>query len=179
MKSTNVWRVAAIGGLVLATSASSLAQAPTQLNGLISDYTAATTVAPSGPWDVRGPWSLQLMGASGKASFSATLAMLRSDLWVISTAGDPDNPTARTFHTHHVTLVDGDVTPIANGFRVSGTATVTASGNPAPFGALSHLEVDVTGGSSVQFSNIKLTFGSPASGHFGAAPLDGVVVNAH
>jgi hypothetical protein len=37
------------------------------------------------------------------------------------------------------------------------------------------LEVDIVGGTNVKFSNITLTFGLPASNHFGTEPLPGVV----
>jgi hypothetical protein len=177
VKSRNVWRVAAhIGVVVLAVSLGALAQTPTQVkfSGLINDFSPAT-VAPVGPWEVRGEWSLKLNGDSGTADFSATLTMVRSDLWVILNSADPNAPAARSAHTHHITLADGTVTPLANGFRVSGTGTVTASGNPAPFGESSPLQIDITGGNSVAFSNIKLTLGAPAAGHFGSQALNGVV----
>jgi hypothetical protein len=162
--------------IVLALSIGVLAQTPKQMSfsGSINDFTPAS-VSPAGPWVVNGNWSLTVRGDSGKASFSAALTMLRSDYWVWSAAADPDDPSARTPHTHHIRMVDGVVTPIMNGFRVTGIATVTGSGNPAPFGLSSPLQIDITGGSSVVFSNIRVTFGSPASGHFGSQPLDGVV----
>lgn len=176
MKSKNFWWVAQIGVLVLAVGIGALAQTPVQVNfsGLMNDYTPAS-VGPVGPWEVRGEWSLKVKGDAGKADFSAVLTMVRSDYWVLTNAADVNDPSARVPHTHHITVVDGAVTPIANGFRVSGTATVTASGNPPPFGLSSPLQIDITGGSVVAFSNIKLTFGSPAAGHFGSQPLDGVV----
>src|ERR1700758_1853989 len=39
------------------------------LSGLINDYTPVTGV--SGPWGIRGEWSLNLRGDSGNATFSA------------------------------------------------------------------------------------------------------------
>jgi hypothetical protein len=176
MKSKSFWWVAQIGVLVLAAGIGALAQTPkpVRFSGLINDYTPGTSVSPVGPWEVRGKWSLIVKGRSGKADFSAFLTMERSDYWVL-TLGNPDDPSGRSPHTHTVSLVDGEVTPIDNGFRVSGTATVTASGNPPPFGSSTPLQIDITGGSVVPFSNIKLTFGSPAAGHFGSQPLDGVV----
>jgi len=175
MKSKAFWWTVRIGVLVLAVSICAPAQTPTQVNltGLINDYSPAS-VSPTGPWEVRGEWSLKVKGESGKADFSAVLTMVRSDNWV-SMFGNPDDPAGRGPHTHHVSLADGEVTPIAGGFRVSGTATVTGNGNPAPFGPSSPLQIDITGGSSVAFSNIKLTFGTPAAGHFGSQPLEGVV----
>lgn len=176
MKSKHFWRVAQIGVLVLTVSIGALAQTPKPMKfrGSINDFTPAS-VGPAGPWEVRGEWSLQVKGDSGKANFSASLTMVRSDYWVLTNAADVNDPSGRVPHTHHVTVVDGAVTPIANGFRVSGTATVTGSGNPAPFGLSSPLQIDITGGSVVAFSNVKLTFGDPAAGHLGSQPLDGVV----
>ena len=141
------------------------AQAPAalRLTGLINDYSAGG----GGPWHVHADWELRLKGASGKADFSAAVAMLRSDLWVVLTATE-----ARSPHTHHVTLTDGAVTSLPNGIRVSGTATVTGSGNPA---FVSPVQIDVTGGSAVPFSNVSVTFAGAAANHFGTLPLNGVV----
>jgi hypothetical protein len=97
-----------------------------------------------------------------------------SDGWVLRYNSGNFDPNARGAHTHHVTLVDATVTPIANGFRLTGSATITLNGSPAPV-SLSPLQVDVTGGSNVKFSNMTLTFGSPGSKHFGNEPLPGVV----
>jgi Bacterial regulatory proteins, luxR family len=51
-----------------------LAQAPPpeHLSGIISDYTPLISNAnPTGPWEMRGSWSLHLKGISGGADFSA------------------------------------------------------------------------------------------------------------
>ena len=37
------------------------------------------------------------------------------------------------------------------------------------------MQIDITGGNTVAFSNIKLTFGGDAVAHFGAQPVNGVV----
>lgn len=168
-----------VGLVVLAMSIGAQAQSsrPVHFKGLINDYTPAN-VSPVGPWEVRGQWSLRLEGESGKADFSAALTMLRSDYWVVANAANVNDPSTRVPHTHHITLEDGVVTPIANGFRVTGAIVATGSGNPAPFGQSSTLQIDITGGSSVAFSNIKLTFGGDAVGHFGSQPLDGVVISS-
>jgi hypothetical protein len=55
-----------------------------------------------------------------------------SDGWVLTKNMGNFDPNARGAHTHHVTLVDGEVTPITNGFRVTGTAVITLNGSPAP-----------------------------------------------
>jgi hypothetical protein len=92
-----------------------------------------------------------------------------------------NNPMDRMAHTHHITLVNGEVTDIPGGIEVTGPATITANGVfPPPFGSdLPTLTIDITGGSgenSVTFSNVSLLFGDPGAGHFGAKPLHGVVV---
>ncbi len=176
MKSKSFWWLALVL-VVVVVVAMSLGAMAQQLSGTINDYTPATiTVPPNslGPWEIRGEWTLKVKGDSGKADFSAVLNMVRSDYWVLQN-GNPDDPDARDAHTHHIALVDGDVTPLAHGFRVTGTAAITGNGNPAKFGLLSPLQVDVTGGSLVRYSNINLTFGSPASGHLGTQPLSGIV----
>ena len=64
------------------------------------------------------------------------------------------------------------------GFMVKGFASVTANGGFAPFapqGQLSPLQVCITGGTLVEFSNITLVFGAPASEHFGSQPINGAV----
>ncbi|MCU1271738.1 MAG: hypothetical protein JWN74_3032 [Acidobacteriaceae bacterium] len=161
MRSKGFWLVAQIG-VLLVISMGALAQAPTQakLSGLFNDYTPAT----SGAWEVRGEWSLRVKGDSGTADFSAALTMGLS------------TPTARNAHTHHITLVDGVVTSLTNGFRVTGTATITGNGSyPPPFGGSSTVQIDITGGNTVAYSNIKLTFGGDAVAHFGPQPVNGVV----
>jgi hypothetical protein len=98
-----------------------------------------------------------------------------SDGWVLSENNGDFDPTMRNPHTHHISLVAHDVTRLATGgFQVSGTATVTLNGSPAPVSP-TPLVITVTGGSDVEFSNIALTFGLPGSKHFGAVPITGVV----
>lgn len=166
-----------IGVLVLAISSGALAQIPTQMNfrGLINDFTPATGL--SGPWEIHGEWFLQVNGVSGKASFSAALTMERSDLGVmLNGGGNLDIPKQRAAHTHHITLVDGTVTPLANGFEVTGPVTITGNGTfPPPFGTPSSATIDITGGNTVIFSNIKVTLAGAAATHFGSQPINGVV----
>ena len=66
------------------------------------------------------------------------------------------------------------MTSIPNGFKVSGTATITANGNVTPYSS-APVEVEITGGNLLQFSNMKLTFRGVAVDHFGSQPYDGVV----
>ena len=145
-----------------------------KLSGLINDYTPSN-VTPTGPWEVRGDWTLILHPTLAKANFTAALTMVRSDYWVNQNSTTVDDPSQRVPHTHHVTLINGSVTSITNGFEVTGTATVTANGGAPPFGLSVPVVIDVTGNADVAHSNIKLTFQSPGDGHFGMEPLEGVV----
>jgi hypothetical protein len=94
--------LAGTGILVLLVSISPLAaqaQEDLRVTGIFNDYTAAGS---SGPWEVRGQWSVKIKKAqSGKADFSAALTMERSDMGVTLTGGDPNNPGSRNAHTHH------------------------------------------------------------------------------
>ena len=176
MKSKHLRCAAQLGVLVLMASIGALAQnrAPERLkfNGIINAYSPQTTT--TGPYEVRGTWNLQLKGSSGKANFEAALNMVLSDGWVLTLGDGNFDPNGRGAHTHHITMLNADVTPITGGFRVNGTATVTLNGSPAPISP-TPLEVDITGGTTVKFSNVALTFGTPGSMHFGTEPLPGVV----
>ena len=79
--STLWWAVRIVAVLVLAASTAALAQEwrhPVHFRGVINDYTPST-VTPKGPWEIRGPWTLDLKGESHKADFSASLTMALSD----------------------------------------------------------------------------------------------------
>jgi len=173
MNSKRFWWVARIGALVL-VSVALLAQdpQPVHFRGTINDFTPASV---GGPWEMSGTWSLDLNGDSGEANFSAVLTMVRSDLGVT----DLNSAKQRSAHTHHMTLIGGTVTPVANGFEVTGPITITANGNfPPPFGIPSTATIDVTGGNTVAFSNIKVTLTGAAVAHFGSQPINGVVRSA-
>jgi hypothetical protein len=130
-------------------------------------------------------------GRSGKADFSAALDMERSDQGVTQNAPTPppvtnpfDNPALRSAHTHHITLLNGKITRVTNGFQVTGHATITKDGVfPPPFGpVLPILTITITGVAptptdhgNVLFSNITVLFGAPADGHFGTNALHGVI----
>jgi len=155
-----------MGGTLQPAGAASLA--PRKATGVINDY-----VEGGGAWQINGEWSMQVKGDNTTADFVASLAMVRSDLWVLSTGADPADSALRTPHTHHVILLDGAVTPLANGWRISGDAVVTGNGNVAGFSP-APIVVEVTGGTAVSLANVKLTFSGAATGHFGSQPLDGV-----
>ncbi len=184
MKNKGFWWVAQIGVIVLA-SVGALAQTSQleHFRGTINDYTPATGV--SGPWQISGTWSLDLKDNSTQATFSAALTMVRSDMGVIlngtstSGGGSLDVSAQRNAHTHHMALVEGTVTPIPNGFEVTGPITITANGKyPPPFGTPSTATIDIVGGNSVTFSNIKLTLTGAAATHFGPQAINGVVRSA-
>lgn len=147
-------------------------RSPDEFSGVINAYTPQST---TGPYEVRGPWSLLLHEGTRKADFSAALNMELSDGWVITKNNDNFDPDMRDHHTHHITMTGAEITALSTGgFQVSGMATVTLNGNPAPISP-TPLTLEITGGSDVEFSNITLTFGSPGSKHFGTMALTGVV----
>jgi hypothetical protein len=189
------WAIRIIAVVILALGTGALAQTPMPryLSGIINDYTPATGVA--GPWEIHGAWSLKLKGDSGKADFSAVMTMEHSDYWVLANPTTPpaaptvDNPAARSPHTHHITMTDAAVSfdtsvcpanspaTTSAGFVVTGQVSITGNGNPAPFEAKgpSTLQVCITGGAEVPFSNVSLVLTGPATGHFGTHAINGVV----
>lgn len=188
--------------LVQNPSAAAAQDLPTvHFSGVISDYPVSTTSsgATTGPWEVSGPWSLNLQGQSGTANFSAALTMEFSDL----SAGAGAATNARHQHTHHITMNGGVVIqnppqgtspgdcpsnaagthPYTSRLEVTGMADVAGNGG-SPFGAgvLVPVQVCIDGSIDVQFSNITLVFTnlsdgspSPATLHFGSQPVHGVV----
>jgi hypothetical protein len=161
MRNSLLVRAVCAVALAVALVSPALAQSssPFKIVGTISDYTDAANAA--GPWNITGDWSAELRGRSGRVDFIVSLAMVRST-------------TGAASHTHHVALMDATVTRIANGYRISGDAVITTSGGLAAFSG-SPLAVDITGGGAVDFSNVKMTFGGAAIGHFGDQPIEGVV----
>jgi hypothetical protein len=154
----SLWHAAAMVAVGLALTGQGRAQNDNHLAGLIHHYADAPA---SDPWHLSGQWSAWLQGDSGKADFTAAISMVKSD------------NTSRQPHTHHITLTGGHVTSIPNGIRIAGMAAVTGNG---AFSFNDPLTVDITGGSAVTYSNITITFSSTSGlGHFGTAPLRGVV----
>jgi len=169
-------------GLVLAQDVRTV-----HFKGLINDY--SPSAVSGGPWEIRGTWSLDVQ-RTGTADFTADLTMETSDYGITDTTQvDPTNPATRTPHTHHISITnatvsyDTSVCPVNNpattgvGVVVTTTATTSANGNPAPFEAkgASTLQVCLTGGSQVNFSNLTLVYTGPATGHFGPQAIHGVV----
>jgi len=186
--------IRAIMVLALAAGTAGLAQTPKQLelHGVINDYTPATLTPPS-QWEIRGPWTLTLPREHGTADFSAAVTMELSDISFLPNPLNVNTATARTQHTHHITMTnamvseDTSVCPPNNpattsaGLVITGPVSITGNGNPAPFEAKgpSTLQVCITGGAQVQYSNVTLTFTGPATGHFSTQAIHGVVRNDH
>lgn len=190
MKRKSLWfAISNVVVLIMAVGAGATARAETpffQLTGVINGFSPAS-VNPAGPWEMHGTWSLNLNPYKDTADFTADLTMERSDLWVLANNPPPpnnqlpDNTAARMSHTHHIALNNVKITVIPNGFRLSGTATVTKDGSPAPFNP-APLQVDFIGGTSLLISNVALTFlpnpskpTNDATVHFGPVAILGVV----
>ena len=155
--------------------------------GVIHDYSPSTVAG--GPYEMRGEWSLDVQ-RTGTANFTADLTMETSDYGTSNASQvDPANPGTRTPHTHHISLTNAAVTydtsvcPANNpattgpGVVVTGTVTTTGNGSPAPFESkgASTLQVCITGGSTVSFSNMTFVYTGPATTHFGPQAIHGVV----
>lgn len=162
MRLTIVWRVLSLAVLTLALSGQGLAEGQRDLRfgGLVNDYTA--NFDGGGAWHITGEWSMQVKGQSGKGAFSVGFTMVRA-------AAEP-----RSFHTHHVTLDDGEVTALANGYRITGDAGMTGNGSLAGFNG-SPMTVELTGGTAMPFSNLSIVFSGGAANHFGTGTIKGVV----
>jgi hypothetical protein len=162
MRHTIVWRLLSLAVLTLALGGHGLAQGHrvNRFAGVVNDYTA--NFDGGGAWHITGDWTVSVKGNSGKGTFSAGFTMVRA-------AVEP-----RSFHTHHVTLDDGVVTVLPNGYRISGTAAMAGNGGFAGFTG-SPVTVEITGGSAVPLSNLAITFGGGAASHFGTGTIKGVV----
>jgi hypothetical protein len=156
--------------------------------GLINDYTPSAAVTKGGPYEMRGKWSLEVNERRGTATFSAAMNMETSDYGITQGTVNKDDPTTRGAHTHHISVTDGIVNAdwmtycpkfspvITEGFVITGTATITGNGSPAPFGNPSPVTICVLGGGDVKYSNLTIAFGAPASSHFGPQAIHGLVV---
>jgi hypothetical protein len=194
------WAIRLTSLLLLTLATGVLAQdcIPERLGGLINDYTPSNVAG--GPYELRGKWSVRLHRESLTADFSAFLDMETSDYGISEAIVDPTNPTTRGAHTHHITMtapftyLTSDAsgvcplppagTPpttgpviVITGTPSVGTPKISANGGSAPFdkNGPSGLQVCITGGTEVTFSNVTLAFSGPAKGHFGSLPIHGVV----
>jgi len=164
---------------------------PVHYSGLLNDHTPSAAIVKGGPYEMHGKWSLEVDERRGTARFSAAMDMETSDYGITQGTVNKDDPTTRGAHTHHISMTDGVLStdwttrcpafsPAATeGFVITGMAFVTGNGAPAPFGNLSPLTVCVLGGESVQYSNVTITFGTPASNHFGTQAIHGVILRCH
>jgi hypothetical protein len=184
---TGVCGLAIAGAAVASVQAQAQDIRPVHFSGLINDYSPSTS--PGGPYEIRGAWSLDVQ-RSGIAEFSADLNMETSDYGITgATHVDPANPATRSAHTHHISLTNATVSyntsscpansppTTVSGLMVTGATSTTANGGPAPFdpNSTSTLQICIMGGSGVSFSNLTLVYTGPATGHFGAQPIHGVV----
>jgi hypothetical protein len=180
MKTMKRYGAAAVSlmiAVVMSTQAIAQETPQTRVAGTFNDYVWAETGPGAGAWHATGEWYAQVKGDSGKAEFVASLLGVRSDLWVLQTSADPQNPALRSPHTHHVGLLNADVTVSPNGIRLTGSAIIATNGGVAPYSD-APIQVDITGGNLVRFSNVKLTFLGAAIEHFGPQPYEGLVTLA-
>ena len=204
---TSTLRLSSLLLLVSSTCALADEAVPTHFSGLINDYTPSNVKG--GPYEMRGQWSLELRrewGTGGtSADFLADIAMSGYVTTVVTTPPPPEGPGTVAVetqagvgaHTHHIKLSNVTVTwnmvgcptyatnPSTGGFQFSGTVNmVTGNGSSAPFETMppsSILQVCVTGGTEVAYSNITLVFSGPptsALSHFGPQAIHGVVRKA-
>ncbi|MGA2422354.1 MAG: hypothetical protein ABSG69_19935 [Candidatus Acidiferrum sp.] len=200
MANKRLWLTAGILAVLVLAAGTALAQGPMPhyFSGILSDYTPLiSTLSPTGPYEMRGHWSLQLKGRSDKADFSAYMTMELSDSGVAAAGGNLADPKSRGAHTHHIVMTDATVSSEPSDtstcptfspantalFVVTGTANfISGNGNAAPFEKLgpTTLQVCISGGtegtSEVKYSNMTLVMSGPAAEkHFGSQPIHGVV----
>jgi hypothetical protein len=161
---------------------------PDHFSGLLNDHTPSAAVVKGGPYEMHGKWELELDERRGTATFEAAMDMSTSDYGITQGNVLKDDPATRGAHTHHISMTDGvfstdwvSLCPVfspapTDGFVITGTAFVTGNGSPAPFGNPSPFTVCVLGGESVQYANVTVTFGAPASNHFGTKAIHGVIL---
>ena len=158
--------------------------------GQINDYSPANVAG--GPYEMRGSWALDVQ-KGGVANFTADINMATSDYGITSaTAVDPNNPATRGQHTHHIVVTNATVSydtsvcpvfsPATTGAGIvisSSPATTSGNGGPASFESKgpSTLQICITGGTEVEFSNFTMVYTGPATGHFGTQSIHGVVTS--
>ncbi len=173
MSGRMLWRVTSLVAVVLALSGQGLAQpaAPTELRGMIHDYLLTNGER----WHVSGEWSLQLKGPS-RGDFSAAMIGVPRD--------NPPFSPASVAHTHHVSIVEGDVaiTVNANGnsiLTISGPGTFTGNGNLQSAFSGSPVQVTIKGGNAISYSNVEMIIGGlAATNHYGTETFHGVVTHS-
>jgi hypothetical protein len=204
-------RTIAVAVLAVAASAQAQAPTPDHFSGILNDYTAATGIGGPwemhGTWSLK----LKKDSGKADFSVVMTMEHPDYWVIANPTTPPPlpptptvDSPGLRNPHTHHLTMTDatvsydptllalcpGDSPTTTARFVVTGLADITGNGTAAPFQkppatgvtTLSKLQVCITGGTEVTYSNMTMTFAndSPAGvKHFGILPIHGVVRKTH
>ena len=185
---TSAVRVLSLLLLVSATCALAQERRPVHFSGLINDYSPANPNISGSPYEMHGQWSMDLH-ERGTADFLADMTM--SDYGTTNGVLDATKG-GQNAHTHHIRLTNVRITwdmvgcpaypkPVTTmGFQLNGTVSlITGNGSNAPFETTtpptSTLQVCVTGGNEVPYSNITLVFGGLATNHFGTQAIHGVV----
>jgi len=163
---------------------------PVHFRGLINDYTPATVAG--GPYEMHGQWSMELHPERGTADFFADMTMSSFGTTTTSTGAIVEDPTQAGVnpHTHNIRLTDIAIssetstcptykTATTMRFQINGTLSeMTGNGNVLKGETdppTSSLQVCVSGGPVVEYSNVTLVFSTPASNHFGTGAIHGVV----
>jgi hypothetical protein len=161
---------------------------PIHFTGVFNDYTPASPSVKGSPWEMHGQWSMDVT-EWGAADFFADMTMSGYG----TASGLPDaTQGGASAHTHHIRLSNLRITwnmvgcptyspATTTGFQIQGTVSlITGNGGNATFEPTppqSVLQVCVTGGSEVPYSNVSLVFTGPATMHFGTQAIHGVVRN--
>jgi hypothetical protein len=197
--------------LVFVTGAQAQAPSPTHFSGILNDYTAATGVGGPwemhGTWSLKlkkesGKADFSAVMTMEHPDYWVLANPTPPAVPPVPTLSPTvDNPGLRNPHTHHLTMTDATVSydttgtvcpvdspPTTVRFVLTGPADITGNGTAAPFQTtpagvttLSPLQVCITGGTEVTYSNMTMTFqtGAPAIKHFGSFPIHGVVRKTH
>jgi hypothetical protein len=204
-------RIIAVIVLVFVTSAQAQAPTPDHFSGILNDYTAATGVAGPwemhGTWSVKlkrdgkADFSV-VMTMEHPDYWVITNPPTPTTPPAPPATPTVDSPGLRNPHTHHLAMTDATVSydptllsqcpadspATTPRFVLTGEADITGNGTAAPFQkpptgviTLSPLQVCITGGTEVTYSNMTMTFqtGAPAIKHFGSFPIHGVVRLPH
>jgi hypothetical protein len=188
---TSSARVLSLLFLVAGTCALAQERGPFHFGGVLNDYSPANPLIAGSPYEMHGQWSLDLHEWGRTADFLADMTM--SDYGTTNGVLDATKG-GQSAHTHHIKLTKVKVTwdmigcpaypkPVTTmGFQINGTVSlITGNGSNAPFEPTpptTTLQVCVTGGNEVPYSNMTMVFVGPATNHFGTQAIHGVVRKA-
>jgi hypothetical protein len=174
--------------LFSATGAVAQERGPFHFTGVLNDYSPANPLIVGSPYEMHGQWALDLHEWGRTADFIADMTM--SDYGTTNNVLDATKG-GQNAHTHHIRLTKVKVTwdmigcpaypkpLITGGFQLNGTVSlITGNGSNAPFETSppsTTLQVCITGGNEVPFSNMTMVFVGPATNHFGTQAIHGVV----